>query len=57
MLRAAIYSRFSSENQHEKSAEDQIALCREVCEREGFQVVAVFENRAISGSSAAHRPG
>jgi site-specific DNA recombinase len=57
MLRAAIYARFSSENQNEKSTEDQIALCRELCEREGFQVVVVFEDRAISGSSAANRPG
>jgi site-specific DNA recombinase len=57
MLRAAIYARFSSENQNEKSTEDQITLCRELCDREGFQAVAVFEDPAISGSSAANRPG
>lgn len=57
MLRAAIYARFSSENQNEKSTDDQIALCRELCEREGFKVVAVFQDRAVSGSSAVNRPG
>jgi site-specific DNA recombinase len=57
MLRAAIYARFSSENQNERSTQDQIALCRDLCQREGFKVVAVFEDRAISGSSAVNRPG
>jgi site-specific DNA recombinase len=56
-LRAAIYARFSSENQNEKSTEDQIELCRDLCLREGMEVVAVFEDRAISGSSIANRPG
>jgi site-specific DNA recombinase len=57
MLRAAIYARFSSENQNEKSTQDQIALCRDLCQREGFTVTAVFEDRAISGSFVANRPG
>jgi site-specific DNA recombinase len=57
MLRAAIYARFSSENQNERSIEDQIALCRELCKREGLKVAAVFDDRAISGSSIANRPG
>jgi site-specific DNA recombinase len=57
MIRAAIYARFSSENQNDKSIEDQIALCRELCAREGLKVVAVFDDRAISGTSVANRPG
>jgi site-specific DNA recombinase len=51
------FARFSSENQNDKSIEDQIALCRELCAREGLKVVAVFDDRAISGTSVANRPG
>src|SRR3981081_2276231 len=57
MLRAGIYARFSSEAQNDKSIEDQIALGRDVCKREGMKVVAVFEDRAISGMSVVNRPG
>jgi site-specific DNA recombinase len=57
MLRAAIYARYSSDNQNDKSVEDQIALCRELCAHEGLKVVAVFDDRAISGTSVANRPG
>ena len=57
MLRAAIYARFSSDHQNDKSIDDQIALCRELCEREGFMVVATFSDRAISGASVINRPG
>jgi site-specific DNA recombinase len=57
MSRAAIYARFSSENQNDKSIADQIALCREMCKREGMKVVEVFEDRAISGMSVVNRPG
>src|SRR5258708_12777427 len=57
MIRAAIYARFSSENQNDKSIEDQIVLCRELCAGEGLKVVAVFDDRAISGTSVANRPG
>lgn len=57
MIRAAIYARFSSDLQSDRSIDDQIALCREVCAREGMEVVSTFEDRAISGSSAINRPG
>jgi site-specific DNA recombinase len=57
MLRAAIYVCYSSDNQNDRSIEDQIALCRELCARERLKVVAVFDDRAISGTSVANRPG
>jgi site-specific DNA recombinase len=57
MLRAAIYARYSSDNQNDKSVEDQIELCRELCAREGLTVVAIFDDRAISGASVINRPG
>ncbi|WP_247456508.1 recombinase family protein [Bradyrhizobium sp. 166] len=40
-----------------KSIEDQAALCRDVCAREGMAVVLTFEDRAISDTATANRPG
>jgi len=57
MIRAAIYARFSSDLQSDKSIDDQIALCRDVCTREGMAVVMTFEDRAISGTATVNRPG
>ena len=57
MIRAAIYARFSSDLQSDKSIDDQIALCRDVCAREGMAVISTFEDRAISGTASINRPG
>ncbi|RWH69922.1 MAG: recombinase family protein [Mesorhizobium sp.] len=57
MTRAAIYARFSTELQNEKSTEDQIALCRAYAVRNGLEVVAVYEDRARSGASMFGRDG
>ena len=55
-MRAAIYTRFSSHMQREASIEDQERLCRERAEREGWEVAALFADRALSGASML-RPG
>ena len=57
MKTAAIYARFSSDLQSDKSIEDQVALCRQLCAGAGLRVVAVFEDRGISGAAAINRPG
>jgi len=57
MIRAAIYARFSSDRQNDRSVDDQIASCRELCAREGFAVVLTFCDREISGASIVNRPG
>jgi site-specific DNA recombinase len=57
MIRAAIYARFSSDRQNDRSVDDQIASCRELCAREGFTVVLTFCDREISGASTVNRPG
>ena len=57
MKRAAIYARYSSDQQNEKSVDDQIAFCREICEREGFAIVRTFADREISGAFIVNRPG
>ncbi len=55
-MRAAIYARYSSDLQSETSIDDQVRLCRERAEREGWQIVEVFTDYAISGGSLNNRP-
>lgn len=59
-MRTVIYARFSSDNQNPRSIVDQVAMCRERADREGWSVVAVFEDAAISGDAGIEedqRPG
>ncbi len=56
MTKAAIYARYSSDNQREASIEDQFRLCREYAQRQGWQVVESYSDQAISGASLL-RPG
>ena len=55
-MRAVIYARYSSDAQSAASIEDQVEVCRRYAERQGWQLARVYEDRAISGASAA-RPG
>jgi site-specific DNA recombinase len=55
--RVAIYARFSTDLQNERSIEDQVALCRSFADREQLDVVQVFEDRARSGGSVLGRDG
>ncbi|MFN7288805.1 MAG: recombinase family protein, partial [bacterium] len=56
MTRVALYARFSSENQRDASIDDQVRVCRVRAEREGWQVVSVLTDYALSGASTL-RPG
>jgi len=51
-MRAAIYARFSSDLQSDRSIDDQVALCRDIAARNGAAVVATFE---IARSPAPRR--
>ena len=53
MTRVALYARYSSENQKESSITDQFRNCERYAQREGWQSVARFEDKAISGSTIA----
>jgi site-specific DNA recombinase len=55
--RAAIYARFSTDLQNERSIEDQVALCRSCAAREGMDVVEIYDDRARSGGSIMGRDG
>ena len=57
VTRAAIYARFSTDLQSERSIDDQIALCRGFAEREGMAVVLEHRDRAKSGASILGRDG
>jgi site-specific DNA recombinase len=56
-LRAAIYSRFSTDRQNESSITDQVRVCAEYAERQGWQIVERFEDQGISGAAVGNRPG
>ena len=56
MTRAAIYARYSSDNQSNASIEDQVRICRAFIEREGWTYLDAYADRALSGASPL-RPG
>ena len=58
-MRAALYARYSTEQQSAASVEDQLRVCREFAAREGLVVVTTHSDDAISGSTplAARRGG
>jgi site-specific DNA recombinase len=55
---AAIYARYSSENQRPESIEDQVAACRRLAGQRGFTIVEdyVYSDQAQSGARK-DRPG
>ncbi|WP_423208842.1 recombinase family protein [Paracoccus yeei] len=55
-FRAAIYARYSTELQSSASIQDQVRVCRKLCQENGWQVVEVFVDEAMSGASHL-RPG
>ena len=57
MVRAALYARYSSDQQSPASIADQQRICRERAEREGWHIAGSYEDAAISGASMILRPG
>lgn len=57
MRRAAIYARYSTDRQDERSIDDQIALCRGTAARDGLSVSATYSDAAASSASLHGRPG
>lgn len=57
MKRAALYGRYSTDLQNDKSVEDQFSLCRDFAARLGADVVKQYSDRAKSGASMFGRPG
>ena len=57
MARVALYARYSSDQQSAASIEDQLRICRERAVSEGWHVVEIYSDAAISGASMILRPG
>ncbi len=49
--RAAIYARYSSDEQRPESIEDQILKCRRHCEAMGWEVVSAYSDAAFTGAT------
>ena len=56
MTKVALYARYSDENQKDSSIEQQMRLLRQRAEAEGWDVVASYEDKALTGSNML-RPG
>jgi site-specific DNA recombinase len=56
MTRAAIYARYSSDNQRDASIEDQVRQCRRRIELEKWKLGEIYSDHAISGATTL-RPG
>ncbi|WP_348633222.1 recombinase family protein [Mesorhizobium sp. LSHC420B00] len=57
MKRAALYARYSSDLQTDRSIEDQVALCSDYAAKQQLTVATVFHDRARSGASIMGRDG
>lgn len=55
-MRAAIYARFSSDLQSDRSIDDQVRLCRDHGAKLGAEIVTVYADYAISGGHLKSRP-
>ncbi len=56
-MRAAIYARYSTDNQSARSVADQIALCETFAERNGYMVTARYFDAGVSGQTLTQRTG
>lgn len=56
-MRAAIYSRFSTDRQTDSSIADQVRVCTEYADAKGWQVVERYDDQGISGAALGNRPG
>jgi site-specific DNA recombinase len=55
-VRLAIYARYSSDQQNERSIDDQVRLCRDHAARLGGDVVGIYADYALSGDVLRNRP-
>jgi hypothetical protein len=50
-MRVALYARYSSDLQRAESIEDQVRVCQARAVHEGWSVVEVFSDAAVSGAT------
>ncbi|MGL4670964.1 recombinase family protein [Cetobacterium sp.] len=51
MKKAALYLRFSSDNQRDESIDGQLRACEEYCKRFGYNIAYIFTDRAKSATT------
>ena len=51
MPKAVIYARYSSHAQRDVSIDQQVSACREFANRGGIEIVDIYADRAITGTS------
>lgn len=56
-MTAAIYARYSSDMQNDRSIEDQIDLCRKFAAGQGWGITGTYDDRAQSGTTYEARLG
>ena len=54
-MNAVIYARFSSSAQREASIDQQIRVCQSYAEQQGYNIVQIYSDRAMTGRTA-NRP-
>ncbi len=57
MRRAALYARFSTEHQSDRSVDDQLALCEGFARAQGLTITGRYFDRARSGTTVHGRDG
>lgn len=50
-MNVVIYARYSSSNQRDASIDQQINACKGFCKRNGYKVVDIYTDRAMTGKS------
>lgn len=50
-MKVGIYARYSSENQRDASITDQLRVCREFAQRQGWHIEREYSDHAISGAT------
>ncbi len=55
MKNAVIYARFSSSNQREESIEGQVRECEARADAEGYNIIKIYKDEAVSGTSVEKR--
>jgi site-specific DNA recombinase len=56
-MRAVIYARYSTDLQSASSIDDQVRVCRDRAQREGWTIVSSYIDRAASGANILNRSG
>jgi site-specific DNA recombinase len=54
-MRVALYARYSSDQQRAASIDDQLRRCRQDAEHQGWEVVAEYQDSAVSGATLMRR--